>query len=512
MANYKIKINKISLMMICCPIFWPFINFLNTNVNEYYNRLDLLIYFCISLVLFLILFILFSFLLKKIRTHTESAVIFSICVILFFSYPIVVKIAKFLDHHEDFLKLWIITFISLFLITFVLSKRKWFQDFILIFCICLFVTPIGQTIYLYSKKIFSENNFKTTNFSNFDNSKIKDKYNVFYVIPDQYGRSDVLKKLYDFDNEDFINELRKRNFIISKNSTSNYPRTIFSVSSTFAKNYLFTENKLTKISEANEYIYDSKSPTHLFFRNNNYEIMNLKYSGTDCKIGLAEYCLSYDDIKFSDLELNLLKLTPLEKIISIFSKNLLIPKYFEMDNFIKYINERNFEKPIFSYIHLYLPHEPYRFKSNCEPLPIWSPYWHPINQKKGYIDNTKCANKGLLALFDDVIKKYPKTIFIIQSDHGPALGVDLLNDIKNKKKSWKLSFSILNAWYFPPDLNCKDLVVDNMTSINTFRIIDACLLNKEAELLNNRWFSPLPSNELFTNRMFADSKSIIELK
>lgn len=175
-----------------------------------------------------------------------------------------------------------------------------------------------------------------------------------------------------------------------------------------------------------------------------------------------------------------------------------------MNDFFKYINERSFEKPIFSFIHLFLPHEPFRLKSNCDPLhSTWSPYWDTVDYEKGYIDQTKCANKGLLNLFDKVIKKHPNTIFIIHSDHGPQLGTNLLSDIQNKKKSWKYSYSILNAWYFPPELNCKNLVTDNMSSINTFRIVEACLLNKKPELLNNRWFSAFP-NML--------SKSFIEVR
>ena len=55
------------------------------------------------------------------------------------------------------------------------------------------------------------------------------------------------------------------------------------------------------------------------------------------------------------------------------------------------------------------------------------------------------------------------------------------NVVEFSPKSWKFSYSILNAWYFPPDLNCKDLVTDNMSSINTFRIVEACLLNKKTE-------------------------------
>ena len=127
------KIDKTCISMVICPIFWPFINFMNTNIYEFYNKISLFIYISITLVTFLIFFIMFSLLLKKIRTPIECAVIFSICIISFFSYSIIEKISKFFNHHEDFLKLWIITSLTLFLITFVLPKKNGFKSLFFFF-------------------------------------------------------------------------------------------------------------------------------------------------------------------------------------------------------------------------------------------------------------------------------------------------------------------------------------------------------------------------------------------
>jgi tRNA(Ile)-lysidine synthase TilS/MesJ len=48
---------------------------------------------------------------------------------------------------------------------------------------------------------------------------------------DAYGRSDVLKDLYDIDNNDFIRYLKEKNFYVAEDSHSNYNQTRLSLAS-----------------------------------------------------------------------------------------------------------------------------------------------------------------------------------------------------------------------------------------------------------------------------------------
>jgi hypothetical protein len=45
---------------------------------------------------------------------------------------------------------------------------------------------------------------------------------VYYIILDAYGREDVLREKYGFDNSSFINALRERRFYVADCSQSNY--------------------------------------------------------------------------------------------------------------------------------------------------------------------------------------------------------------------------------------------------------------------------------------------------
>jgi len=64
------------------------------------------------------------------------------------------------------------------------------------------------------------------------------KPDIYYLVFDRYQRDDYLKKIYDFDNSPFLDELRKRGFVIVDEAYSNYQRTAHSVVSSLNFDYL----------------------------------------------------------------------------------------------------------------------------------------------------------------------------------------------------------------------------------------------------------------------------------
>lgn len=57
--------------------------------------------------------------------------------------------------------------------------------------------------------------------------------NVVLLVLDGYGRADMLRELYGFDNRPFIDALRQRGFEVAERSRSNYGITMLSLSSAF---------------------------------------------------------------------------------------------------------------------------------------------------------------------------------------------------------------------------------------------------------------------------------------
>ncbi len=74
------------------------------------------------------------------------------------------------------------------------------------------------------------------------------KPDIYYIILDGYGRGDVLKSVYGFDNEKFYNELENRGFFIARKSNANYAQTtLFSLASSLNMEYLEIPNNDSKV-------------------------------------------------------------------------------------------------------------------------------------------------------------------------------------------------------------------------------------------------------------------------
>ena len=61
---------------------------------------------------------------------------------------------------------------------------------------------------------------------------------IYYIILDGYARSDVMSKLFGFDNEPFLKRLEQKGFYVARRSTANYCQTPLSLSSSLNAVYL----------------------------------------------------------------------------------------------------------------------------------------------------------------------------------------------------------------------------------------------------------------------------------
>ena len=61
---------------------------------------------------------------------------------------------------------------------------------------------------------------------------------VYFFLLDSYGRADLFKQAYGFDNSEFLNGLEQRGFYVAECSQSNYVRTEISLGSSLNMQYL----------------------------------------------------------------------------------------------------------------------------------------------------------------------------------------------------------------------------------------------------------------------------------
>ena len=122
--------------------------------------------------------------------------------------------------------------------------------------------------------------------------------------------------------------------------------------------------------------------------------------------------------------------------------------------------------PKFVYVHLMLPHSPFLFNANCEPLD--PQYYMNYSYYFGnYVCATSIAHDIVNSILASADPKRPPVI-ILQSDHGARNGTDLYtNLLQNYPDEYRQL--IMNALYLP-GCDTSNLTQD-MKPVNTFPVI-----------------------------------------
>ena len=154
------------------------------------------------------------------------------------------------------------------------------------------------------------------------------------------------------------------------------------------------------------------------------------------------------------------------------------------------------ESPYFFHWWMPFPHQPIRYNKDCKLVyrlhgpgsrdayelnyEIWS---------DSYYGQTKCAEKELVKYAKKIIEHDKNAIILIHSDHGID-HLSIKHDHPEKKDLPDMSFEnllgVFAAFRMPERCN-KFLDAEN-SPVNAFRIIFACLDNKQPVLLPHKTF------------------------
>jgi len=199
------------------------------------------------------------------------------------------------------------------------------------------------------------------------------------------------------------------------------------------------------------------------------------------KLQAADFNLCFTD-KYIDSEL-LIMLTRTSILLPISSdlfekgqRDIILCSFSELSKIHQRVDD-----PVFVFAHFLLPHPPYVFGPNGEPahpdvfdLDVWD--------KKGYLDQIKFSNKKIIEFIEEVTSdKTNPPIIIIHGDHGSGFTADLYNLTKEMMIE---RAPIFNAYYFPG--NPQLMPYDNITPVNSFRVVFNAYFDEELELLEDR--------------------------
>jgi len=332
-----------------------------------------------------------------------------------------------------------------------------------------------------------------------------EKPDIYYILLDGYGGTKIMKQDLDFDNYGFLSELTNKGFFAPDSSFSNYPSTLWVMSSLFSMNYLPSPENSQSDAEYN-FLLSEISKNNEVMRNFDYlgyEIINFQPKG------FVPFSSSFVDQTFCQQENlgqtkfgNVLLRTT---ILSFFYNQLLLEDdrtsilcgFSEISD----LTEKN-DNPIFVYMHLRIPHPPHVFGPNGEYVIGGQSQTEEgsfIDEQK-YVDSIKFANKKILKVVENILENNEKSIIIIQSDHGFDFGINYENP---SDRSLKQRFSNINAIY-SPDAD-KDIFYEGMTPVNTFRMIFNEYFDASYVMLEDRmYYHPYGSGSVHKDIIFKD--------
>ena len=378
----------------------------------------------------------------------------------------------------------------------------------------------------YSLGIFSNQIMDSTLYfeeHSFSVSESDSLPNVYYIILDGYPRNDVLKKHLDFDNSEFIDFLKQREFYVAENSYSNYSLSSTSIPATMNMNYInFLTDELGEDSRS----YDPLLGKDFGLYADNQVIKNFKSMGYKvAKIGsvpmylheipLADLSLCYKSIHLMDNRLfdTVARTSMIGYFIERWSEDLqrqiILCAFEELPKISSY-----YEEPVFVWSHIMLPHFPLIFGANGEPITpgesllvmnnphVFEGTDSSWNIKQQFLQQLQFANKKSMELVDKILENEKQSIIIIQSDHGSAFDVNL-HDPTDDDVHQRLSN--INAIYFP-DEKPREILMNDQTNVNTFRIVFNSYFGSDYDILEDKIYWNLSFKKPF---WFKDVTSVL---
>lgn len=321
---------------------------------------------------------------------------------------------------------------------------------------------------------------------------------VYFIVLDGYGRSDVLKQKIGFDNRKWLAELEGLGFRVLPKARSNYCQTELSLAATL--NYNFVPN-LTTADPASS----NRLPLQQLISSSQVQkrFKDLGYTTVAITTGFPPTEFPNSDVnlkargRLSLLEDTLINLTPLGSQ-PVFRDSMFNERRRFLQGAFESLSQTRGDsvRPRFVLAHIVAPHPPFVFDADGNPTPNRGLYgfWDgsdytkyvggPESYAAGYKAQAEYVTKRLLTSINDILRNdTTPPIIIIQGDHGSKMGLD-----QNSLEKTDLSecFPIISAVLAPTSV--QEQFQDDETPVNTFRILFQSLFNENLPKLPNRSF------------------------
>ena len=339
----------------------------------------------------------------------------------------------------------------------------------------------------------------------------EERPDIYFIICDAYAGRHALKQRHHFDNTPFLTELENRGFQVVPNSSSNYPLTIQSIPSVLNMDYVdaFLPMELLKNREfylkrlALSHVFDNKVIEFLRPLGYRYVLVMNGYQKVPITVKQPpEFVVSStNDGEFHSLFYETTLLSVLLSQARIHQKT----QRHETRTLLKLLKEmpeKYGSEPFFTYVHFYLPQEPYSFRadgSEQRPYARKSSFFHSKltvrEENEMYIEQVRFINDELLQTIDSLLSQSKREpIIVLMSDHGFRLDTEFTLEQKNKRTAEQENeeialrdFNNLITIRLPNGKRLED--IEGMTNVNVFRAILNAVFGQNEAMLEPRYFT-----------------------
>lgn len=489
------KILDVSLLIFISTTFWiyPVLSLISTNLGQ----IQLNASFRLILVS-IIVSIGLLFLAGKLLKSLEKGLLFSCFLsILFSTYGQIyfeiekLSIGNFLiGRHRYLILLYIVLLIAgAYWIYRIKEIRQKHINFLIPVALLLLVMPSYPIVdYLARQSTASPATSKASQSSKSSaNMQLPD---IYLLILDGYGRSDLLKESFGDDNSNFLNFLSSKGFYIVRCSQANYTRTWYSIASMLNMNYLDAMPPIN--GETREVPWMVPYIKHSIVQSK-LKAMGYRTVAFETGFGFSE--MTDADIYLQPSDQNVLKV--ISGNVNAFELLYLRTTIFsawmdlsgistdEIENTIK-LERENFiysalqndvpkmEGPKFVFAHILTTHYPFVYPDKSfDQDPVVSQFG---SRTRGYHDSLVYSDKMMTPIIETILNssKTPPVI-IITGDHGPSIKLEAENAVQN-----------IDAIFLGGQKT--DLLYPTITPVNIFRVVFDTVFNEDYPLLPDQSF------------------------
>ncbi|MFT4744963.1 MAG: hypothetical protein ACI9AD_000811 [Nitriliruptoraceae bacterium] len=468
-----------AVVAVAAMASWPFLSLVAVNSDQPLELATITGWWLATLIPTLLVTLLAG--RRSVWLGRTVATWLTVMIWTVFSFPVIESLHLRFGPFEQSMttaRMWVIVATGVALVTALVAGVRPVQQFVLVVSVAFAASAGGQLVIglatprapVVATAIEPSASFQT-------------RPNVWFIVLDGLASDAWIERRTGYDARPFEDALEAHGVQVQRAARSNYPLTHISISSTMMMEYGFEgleepraqsffdqlqgKNAVVELMRANGYGYAHAYPGF--------------WSGSRCS-GVEDLCLGSNS-SISDTDAALRDMVAFGDRLHRSGQHTDIADANDPGQVVGRIIAADMPTPTFSVVHMLNPHAPLLRDADCNVRTEIELRFSAWGDGPEYADAVRCLHQQLERAVDQIMAVDDDPVIVIQGDHGPRLGIDW-NVPGGVTLGDEMHFSILSAIRLPSSCPNVD-VPDDLTSVNTFRIVRACLEGTAPALLED---------------------------